>query len=60
MRINELIMDLEQLRNILGDVEVKVFVNGQEVDLDLAVMDNDRVVIASEFDARALPPNPFD
>lgn len=59
MRLNELIMDLQRLADILGDVDVTIMVNNQETEPEIAVLDNNRVVLVPERDADFLPDSSF-
>jgi len=59
MNVTELMLKLEKIRNVIGEVEVKIMVNGLEQDLELAVMDSNRIVIVSETEARLLPDDQF-
>jgi len=54
MDLGELILDLERLRNALGDTEVSIMVNGMEQDVEVAVIGN-RVILVSESEARIFP-----
>jgi hypothetical protein len=59
MKLNELIMDLQRLSEILGDAEVTIMVNNQETEPEIAVLDNNRVVLVSERDASFIPDSSF-
>lgn len=59
MKIGQVIFKLFNIRNILGNVDVKMLVNGQEIDVEIRVLEDDRVVIMSKQDAKMFPEDYF-
>lgn len=59
MNINELLMKLETIRSMVGDVEVKIMINGVEQDVEIAVMGDNRVVLVPAADATFIPDDTF-